>query len=710
MTELPAGFVLERQNPTLRGETIASTPLPPGFVLEGEQPPEEEQTTIDFIREAVVSGASGASFGTVDEMAAFGRSTYDLATGDITQDQFSDRYDQVLGVMRERQKGIDPSIAIPSEIAGGLATAVAAAPAVAATVPARVAAVAKQLPGWMKAAGLGGAFGGAYGFGTSEGGVEERAKGAASGGGLGVLTGGALYPVARGVQYGVGKVGTAIKARVAPESTARTKVAQAIERDEMTPGKIRSRLSELGPQATIADAGGRNVRALAGDVARTPGPAQNRAEIILTQRAEGEQARIAQAVKRGLDPQDYYAAEDAFLNNLRARSAPLYEKAYAQHQSLTSRALERLLNSKTGQKALKEAADIIENERASGAASYIGKVDDEITAAARQAVGVGKSLKRGEKQIDLLTPRGRPKATRKVGQPGVTKGLSLQAWDQIKRGFDALLDSSAYRNEITGKLNTRGHSVNLMRRRLLKELDKLTGGEKGNYSRARATYSGDVEVLSALREGRNMWKMDPEQITRYMAKLSNAGEESFRSGAARAILDVSGKAVDAGSAAGRIFNNSVKRAQIRAVFPDQKSYNLLRKTLVAEQKFTKLQRETLGGSQTQPRQVQHEDALTKLGGMAGVMSAGVGPGHTLLKAGIFRKIGQSLLGGDVSPHNLAMAKMLINRNQAMNQHVLDTIFDPSVWRGMPEVARKELGRALLLGAGQQAGRMGAQTP
>ena len=676
MTELPEGFVLEGAE---------QQELPPGFVLEGG---EEERTTFDLIRDTVVSAASGASFDTLDEIAAFGRSAYDLATGTISQDQFSDRYDQVLDVVRERQEGIAPEIAIPSEIAGGVASTIAVAPAAAATIPARIAAAAKQLPGWAKAAGFGGLFGGLYGFGGSEGGPEERATGASYGAALGGVTGGALYPVAKGAQIGLGKLGTAIKSRVAPESTARTKIAQAIERDEMTPGKIRSRLQELGPQATIADAGGRNVAAVAGNVARTPGPAQNRAEIMLTQRAEGEAGRIAQAIKKGLDPEDFYAAEDAFLNNLRTRAAPLYEQAYAKYTDLQSRALDRILKSKTGQLALRQAVKITENERAAGGAAYVASVDAELTTAARSAADVGKMGK--------------------VGLPGVTKGLSLQTWDQIKRGFDAVLDGKAYRNELTGKMTTLGRSVNMMRKTLLKELDKMTGGSKSPYAKARKTYSGDAEVLNALRDGRKILNLDPEQITRHLSDLSESGREAYRSGAARALRDVVDKTVDKGSAAGRIFGTARKRAQIRAVFPDQKSYNLLRKALVAEQRFTKLQREALGGSPTQPRQAQASDALTELGGMAGVLTAGVGPGHTLLKAGIFRKAGKALLGGNPDAHNLEMAKILFNRNQAMNQHALDTLFDPTVWKALPEVARKQLGRAMLLGVGQEAGRLGAR--
>lgn len=639
------------------------------------------QPALEAVDDFVRSLASGATFGTADEIAA-GMSSV-TGVGGITDGN----YEEELAAQRARDEGISLGARLPGEIFGGVGTALAAAPVMA---PIAGAKAITQLPGWLKAAGFGSIFGGLYGAGSSEGGLEERAKGAAYGGALGAGTGAALYPVGKGIQIGTQKLTEGIRTRLAPESTARAKVVEAVERDEMTAGRMRSRLSELGPQATLADAGGRNVRGLARTTASVPGPAQNRAEIMLNQRAEGEAGRIAQALKKGLDPQDYYAAEDAFLNNLRTQAAPLYKQAYEQFPSISSRALDRLLKSKTGQKALRETVEIVENERASGVAAYLGKVDEELTAAARSAADVGKM--------------------QGVGQPGVLRGFSLQTWDQVKRGFDSLLDSPAYRNEVTGRLNQRGRSVDQMRRTLLKELDKATGGEKSVYAKARATYSGDAEVVGALRDGRKFRRMDPELITRKMNDLSDAGKEAYRSGVARDLMDEVSKVVDKGSAAGRIFNNARKRAQIRAAFPDQKSYRLLRKSLVAEQQFAQTRGYVHGGSQTTPRAAEATDALTRVGETAGVILGGKLPGtHALLGAGIGRKIGKALMGGNPDAHNLAVAKMLFNRNQSMNQHALDTLFDKTVWDALPEVARRRLGQALLLGTTQQEGRAVAQS-
>ncbi len=115
--------------------------------------------------------------------------------------------------------------------------------------------------------------------------------------------------------------------------------------------------------------------------------------------------------------------------------------------------------------------------------------------------------------------------------------------------------------------------------------------------------------------------MDPEQITRRLAELSDAGKDAFRSGVARALKDVVDKVSDVGMASrtNRIFGNALSRARIKAAFPDQESYNLLRKALVAEQKFTQTYQGAYAGSPTQARQAAAADALTRVGETAGVL-------------------------------------------------------------------------------------------
>ncbi len=606
-------------------------------------------------------------------------------------------YEEELAYQRAQQEKIPAKIAIPGEMLGAAATSIPLVKG-AAWATQGVKALS-NIPRWLKTAGIGGAYGGAAGFGASEGGFGPRMRGAGRGAALGATTGALLHVGVKAVQYGARKVGEAFRSRKMPELEAWAKIREAFERDGMTPDKIRTRLRELGPQATLADAGGRNVRALGGEAARTPGPGQNRIEVMLNQRTEGEGARILQALKKGLDPEDFYTAQEQFVNNLKTRAKPFYEKAYEKYQSLTSPRLELILKHPDGQKALKEAANLIGRERAAGeSGAFLGAIDAELTAVARAAADVGKMGG--------------------VGQPGVTAGLSLRTWDQIKRGFDAMLEQPKFhKNDIPGSpLNQAGRSVYLMQKKLRSELDRLTTPTRhpkgqartSDYAKARTIYAGDMEVIDALAAGRNMMKMDPEQITKYMVGLSDAGKQAFRSGGARIIMDNVNRTRDALTATNRIFANNTQRAQIKAMFPDNPSYVEFRRAMVAEQQFAKTRNEALAGSQTEARQVQRRDMFTRVGEMLGIMSAGAGPGHTLLKAGVFKQAGNrfvnALLGDNTSAYHLATAKTLFGRNQAMNQQSLDTLFDPTVWKAIPSVAREQLIRALLAGTTQQTGQ------
>lgn len=585
----------------------------------------------------------------------------------------SEDYESSLAKQRARMEEIPPSVAIPGEILGSLGTLAVTGPVAAGTRAGQVAArLTANAPGWIKAAGLGGAYGGAFGFGGGEGGVGQRLESAGESALFGGAAGAAGYPVVRGLGWVGSQLWDALRKRyAAPMSSALSKVWQNVARDEMSAARLGQRLAavESGApgQATIADVGGKNLQGLARHTASVPGAAQNRAAMVLNQRAEGEAARVNQAITKGLNPEDYYAAQDAFLTNTRTIAGPLYQKAYDQYPAVSSARLGKILENPTGQKALKEAVAITQNERAAGIAGP----------------DIAKAVESGN--------------------------IPLQVWDDIKRGFDSLMQKPAYRNELTGRLNAKGFSVDAIRRTLLKELDKETGGAQGPYASARRVYAGEAEALEALRDGRKFLAMDPEAITRQLAKLSDAGKESFRSGAARAMKDIANKTQDEASVSRRLFGNAQKRAQIRAVFPDAKSYRELQQSLIAERKFSDLRNYAQAGSQTTPRAAESADALTAAAGGAGVI-AGTQMGkvvgaHTLMAAGMGRRAGEALMG-KVKQHDLEVAKMLFNRDPAANRKVLDALMKKEVWKDLPKTVRGEIGRALLLSAAQQGANAG----
>ncbi|HKJ73007.1 MAG TPA: hypothetical protein VKA19_02735, partial [Alphaproteobacteria bacterium] len=290
----------------------------------------------------------------------------------------------------------------------------------------------------------------------------------------------------------------------------------------------------------------------------------------------------------------------------------------------------------------------------------------------------------------------------KAGRPGVAKGLSLETWDAIKSGLDKVLSSRAYTNELTGRLNKQGYAPDQLRRALLKELDKATGGEKSLYAAARRQYGGDAEVLQALREGKGFMKEAPEQIRKKMADMSDAAKEAYRSGAARAVKDVVDSTPDTASAANRLFNKSITRNRIRAVFPSNKAYNEFARKMRAEQQFAKTKNAITSGSRTAPVQAEQQDAQRALGNMGAVLGSKIPFMHPLVMSGIGRRVARGL-GQTNEATDRALSRMLFNRDQTMNQNVIAKLLEQQAAKPLTEPTTP-LARALAAALAQQEGR------
>jgi hypothetical protein len=124
----------------------------------------------------------GMTMGASDEITAGGVAALRKATGDARP--ISDIYGQELSQERSRLgqfRETNPALAYGSEIAGGIAAPIGAAGSV------------------KGAAALGGGLGAVSGALTSEGGLQNRATGALTGGVLGALLGGGLHAASNGI-------------------------------------------------------------------------------------------------------------------------------------------------------------------------------------------------------------------------------------------------------------------------------------------------------------------------------------------------------------------------------------------------------------------------------------------------------------------------------------------------------------------------------
>jgi len=667
---LPPGTVLEEDfvgisDPQSRKGQIP--PLPPGTTLEGEapEPVAPERGLGSQLLDVPLAAAQGITGGYMDEIGAALKTAINKRP-----------YEENLAATRARYEEIPTAVGIPSEIAGGVGTMFAAAPVLAGT---KIAQVFARLPPWLRSTGLGSLIGGIFGSGYAEGGLEDRAMGGLVGAGVGAATGGAAHGIIRGIQAGGGKIAQGVRTIRDPEGAAMRKTAEAFNLDETTAARGAARLKSLGRQGMIADVGGENVLGLARGTAGVPGPAKNRIMMALEGRAGGEAERIGQGLRKGLKPQDYFAAEEVMLGKLQAPAAEAYQAAYQANSSVMTKTLERYLKRPVMKKVLKQAVDLAGIE-----SSRVGPLSKELGDMARYAAEVGRM---------------------KPVKGGVARGFKLETWDNMKRGIDALIDKQT--NPITGRLTNKGRLLGNLKRDLVKELDRATGGTKSLYAKARKQYAGDIEVLNSLRDGRKFMKMDAERITQKLNGLSDAGKEAYRSGAARAVMDVVEGTADQASAARRLFGKSITRKKISAIFPTKGDTTGFARRMVAEQRFAKTKNYIGSGSRTAPM-LAEQDALSRMAGNIGAVTGSEipGGGHALVKAGIGRRIMQRMVPPSQEA-NRALARILTGRNQAENQRILEELAKMGVG-GPPSGGVNPLTAGIIAALAQQGGRVAGQ--
>lgn len=628
-------------------------------LIKGDKPERPRwKTAAQNIPLTIAQGIMGGGF---DEFAAF----VGEKTGFPSMPPGQGDYESRLATARARLEEIPRSARIAGEMVGAIAPVMGGI----AAVPAKVAQAATRLPGWLRASGLGAGIGGLFGFGSGEGGVEPRLEAAKHGAVGGAIGAPALYLGARAAG-GIGKRAAEwYRNRFVPETAAKRTVERAFAGDEIVPQEAARELQQLGPQGTLLDVGGPTVAGVTRGLTVRPGTA--RANIIrkLEGRSRGEGPRVTRAIEKNIDRRNLYAAEEAFLADQRNRASPLYEQAYTENRSMITPGLQEIVRNPRGKRAMKEAAILIENDITAGRGR---PGDKETLAAIRSILSWG-----GKKKPELmLGSRFRHKRPEPQPEP---KPPSLRAWHQAKRGFDALIGQKKYTSEITGRLTPQGRSVDGIRQRMRRELIDATGGDEGAYGRGNAIWSGDADAIQALRLGRKATRRDPERIVRDLADLqSEASREAYRTGFARALKDIVDTPGETASLARRIWWSPRMQRRIRAVLPDEKSYNELARVLSAEMLFGEKAGPILAGSRTTPMAAEAASAepLGLVGTAAAMAGAGVvGSSGRLIIAGraanLARRIATGVLGADNPKYYEALAKLLVSTDQKQNQFVLE---------------------------------------
>lgn len=294
------------------------------------------------------------------------------------------------------------------------------------------------LKGIAGAAGIGGALG----FASGDGGLEQRAKSSALGAGVGAGVGAAI-PAIGGAAKILPRVGSALSEGgeriaqmfgreggepsasqvVSAKDKAAAYVADLANSAGATPNILRSNPAVVsGKPITGAEAIGRPGVSQLAAVSRRAGATPDAAESLLRQRAQAMPERIVGDLHAitGVSPEAVSGDFAAQSERLRKAASPLYDAAYATGPISTP-----VLKSLVGRPSMKVA----------------------LNAAAKIAAEEGRNP--AELGIAVTTERVPGGGTKDVAT--LTKEPTAQTWDYIKRGLDDVVET--YRNPTTGKLN-----------------------------------------------------------------------------------------------------------------------------------------------------------------------------------------------------------------------------------------------------------------
>lgn len=437
--------------------------------------------------------------------------------------------------------------------------------------------LASVLPKFMKGptarmAGSAGAQGAISGAGTATEG--ERGAGALQGGATSAVAG---PVIAKGAQF-VGQAGKAIKNKVAPsassvEQRANEKVLEAMARDEIDPVQARAMLEKdraMGVGSTLMDVTP-STKTLGEAVVTVPGSGRKILGQALEDRLEGGRDVVGQRVVKDLAKgKDYVASEESLIGKLRSNADNLYETAYA-HGTVDDPRIMKVLEDDTFKSAFKEAQNIAAKE--ARAAELRGEDPSKF---------ILKDIYNVDGDGNVVS---------------VNKVPDVRTLDYIKRGIDALIDKG-YKGEGMGKAEA--NALKDLRKAYIGAIDENVP----EYAKARAKYAGDMEVLDALRLGREEYmtpKTLPEQAKKLVAGMSEGERDALRTGATQAILSKIQDAPQQINAAQRIIGAPATRKRLEALFDNPQEYEIFEAALKREAELFRNAQDIVRGSRTQPK-------------------------------------------------------------------------------------------------------------
>lgn len=482
-----------------------------------------------------------------------------------------------------------PIATLATEFAGGALPAVGAVMAApftgGATAPAAAGALARLAANPLVRGAVTGATTGAIsGAGAAQPG--ERGEGAFEGAQIGGVLGAAAPLVIRGGGAGYNW----LRDRLAPSedvvmqgATRRINraLSEAMEGQGMTAQEAADIVAAdraRGIPSTFANVDPALV-GLAETAAQRSGASANMVEGAIGRQTAGARERVYGRAKSELGGGNYYDDEFQMVEDLRNQASTLYDDAYAFGSVMDPRIMTALKNTKF-KGFYDKAREIAETEKM--AAKLRGEDTSKYDL---------EELYKFDKEGNIVS----------VNVPDV------RTLDYIKRGIDATIDSG-FRGQ--GMSTAEANALKDLRKVFVNAIDEATvDPETGRsaYKTARKVYAGDMEVLDAMRTGRDKFNsMDSEEIAKMFDEMGQAERDAFRTGAIRSIYDrVMGPANNV-NAAQKLIGSPEYSAKLKELFDSPAQFDLFKAALEREAQLFQQANRILGGSATARRTAARE--------------------------------------------------------------------------------------------------------
>jgi len=351
----------------------------------------------------------------------------------------------------------------------------------------------------------------------------------------------------------------------------------------MTPEQLEAAINQAQATrpgvATLADVGGENMRGLVERVAQTPGAGRSVVVPALTERQQGQMARISTDLQTltGTRQSAHQAINETMEQRAQA-AAPLYERAYADgEQAIWSPVLERLSSSPTVRAAMQGAVRVWK---------------DHAVADGYGAMNPGAMVDRGG-QLSFLN-----------GQ--IPAFPNLQFWDYTKRMIDDRI-SAAVRAGQGQKVRT----LSILNQNLRDELDRIVP----SYREARSAWEGPSRYLDAITEGRNIFstQVSAEELAGGISAMTPVEREGYVTGAISAIIGKMGNDAAKLGDMTKYLRSPEMRAKIAALMPTPEARQAWADRLNFEVRSSEMTGRALGNSATARRLAEKQDAENILG-------------------------------------------------------------------------------------------------